>query len=107
ASLMVAAAIKTVGDDAALQLLGALYRAVWAEDRGIGDHDTLIQIADECQVNGRALHDASAQARELYDQFTQRAIDLQVFGAPWYIYNDEPFWGQDRLEFLDRALANE
>jgi 2-hydroxychromene-2-carboxylate isomerase len=28
-----------------------------------------------------------------------------VFGSPWYVYAGEPFWGQDRLDFLDRALA--
>jgi 2-hydroxychromene-2-carboxylate isomerase len=28
-----------------------------------------------------------------------------VFGAPTYVYRDEPFWGQDRLDFLERALA--
>ena len=32
---------------------------------------------------------------------------MSVIGAPCYIYNDEPFWGQDRLEFLDRALAKD
>jgi 2-hydroxychromene-2-carboxylate isomerase len=36
---------------------------------------------------------------------TQEAIDRQIFGAPTYVYRDEPFWGQDRLDFLDRALA--
>ena len=36
---------------------------------------------------------------------TQEAIDRQVFRAPTYIYRDELFWGQDRLDFLDRALA--
>ena len=40
-----------------------------------------------------------------YDASTQEAIDRQVFGAPWYVYDGEPFWGQDRLDFLDRALA--
>jgi len=29
-----------------------------------------------------------------------------VFGAPTYVYRNELFWGQDRLEFLDRALAS-
>jgi 2-hydroxychromene-2-carboxylate isomerase len=28
-----------------------------------------------------------------------------VFGAPTYVVDNELFWGQDRLEFLDRALA--
>jgi len=34
-----------------------------------------------------------------------RAIERQVFGAPWYVYDGTPFWGQDRLDFLDRALT--
>jgi 2-hydroxychromene-2-carboxylate isomerase len=25
-------------------------------------------------------------------------------GAPGYLYRDDIFWGQDRLDFLDRAL---
>ena len=29
----------------------------------------------------------------------------QVFGAPTYVYRDELFWGQDRLDFLERALG--
>jgi carboxymethylenebutenolidase len=28
-----------------------------------------------------------------------------VFGAPTWIIRDEVFWGQDRLEFVERALA--
>jgi 2-hydroxychromene-2-carboxylate isomerase len=28
-----------------------------------------------------------------------------VFGAPSYVIVDEIFWGQDRLDFVDRALA--
>ena len=40
-----------------------------------------------------------------YDALTQEALQRGVFGAPTYVYNDELFWGQDRLDFLDRALA--
>lgn len=105
ASLMVAAAIHIAGEDAALRLLREVYRAVWVEDRNISDPGTLIQLADECQLDGQKLYAAHAEARELFDRYTQIAIDRQVFGAPWYVYNDESFWGQDRLDFLDRALA--
>jgi len=28
-----------------------------------------------------------------------------VFGAPSYVIGDEIFWGQDRLDFVDRRLA--
>ena len=35
---------------------------------------------------------------------TDRALERQVFGAPAYVYDGELFWGQDRLDFLERAL---
>jgi carboxymethylenebutenolidase len=31
-------------------------------------------------------------------------VERGVFGAPSFVYQDEIFWGQDRLEFLERAL---
>jgi 2-hydroxychromene-2-carboxylate isomerase len=36
---------------------------------------------------------------------TEEALALKVFGAPTYVYRSELFWGQDRLDFLERALA--
>jgi len=42
------------------------------------------------------------QAR--YEQQTQAAIDLGVFGAPTYLVDGEMFWGQDRLDFVARRL---
>ena len=35
----------------------------------------------------------------------QAAIDAGVFGAPSYVIDGEIFWGQDRLDFVERALA--
>ena len=91
---------------ALFRLAGALLRAVWAEERNIADGPTLARICAENELDGpRLLHAAqSAATAERYDALTQEAILRQVFGAPTYIYRDEPFWGQDRLDFLDRAL---
>ncbi len=49
----------------------------------------------------------SDEARARYDELTAEAIELQVFGAPTYVYNSELFWGQDRLEFLERVLEKQ
>ena len=43
--------------------------------------------------------------QERYQAFTQEAIDTSVFGAPTYVVDGEMFWGQDRLDFVERALA--
>jgi len=85
----------------------ALMRACWAEERNISDAETLVAVASEQGLDGAKLI-ATARTPEitmLYEAFTREAIDRQVFGAPFFIYKGEPFWGQDRLDFLDRALA--
>ena len=107
ASKWVLAAQSEHGAAGALKLSGAMLRAVWAEERNIADADTLAAIASEQGFDARALAEraGSADAGTRYDALTQEAIERQVFGAPTYIYRDEPFWGQDRLDFLDRALA--
>jgi 2-hydroxychromene-2-carboxylate isomerase len=85
----------------------ALMRACWAEDRDIGDPKTIAAVADECGLDGRTLVAAAetAEAAGEYERNTEEAIERQVFGAPWYVYRDIPYWGQDRLDFLERALA--
>jgi len=81
-------------------------RAVWAEDRNIADPDTVKAIV---RAKGLSADDLleRAQAPETkagYDALTQEAIDRGVFGAPTYIFGEQMFWGQDRLDFLQRAL---
>ena len=43
--------------------------------------------------------------REVYDADTEEALARGVFGAPTYVYQNELFWGQDRLEFLEQAMT--
>jgi 2-hydroxychromene-2-carboxylate isomerase len=104
-ALLVCAALHE--KDKALALAGAIMRACWAEDRDIADADTLKAIADGSELDGTALlaQAADPAARATYDRFTQEAIDRNVFGAPTYVFDNEMFWGQDRLDFLNRALA--
>ena len=101
---MVLAARQSNGG--AVTLAGALMRAVWAEERNIADRDTLLAIAAECDLDAESLA-AAAQASELTElraSESTEAIDRGVFGAPTYIYDGQLFWGQDRLEQLERAI---
>ncbi|SOZ36001.1 2-hydroxychromene-2-carboxylate isomerase [Cupriavidus neocaledonicus] len=107
ASKLIIAAQLAHGTARAMALTGAIGAAVWAQQRNIADAATLAQIADEAGLDGAGLLKASeAQSvQAAYAQNTQDAISAGVFGAPWYVFDGEPFWGQDRLDFLDRALA--
>ncbi|KKJ77155.1 hypothetical protein WH95_08800 [Kiloniella litopenaei] len=86
----------------------AILTAVWAQDRNIADEVTLAEIARDCGFDpntliAQAKSDAMAQ---VYRNTTLEAHKRDVFGSPTYIYNDENFWGQDRINFLDQALEN-
>jgi 2-hydroxychromene-2-carboxylate isomerase len=105
AALLIIATEQQHGAAAAMNLTGAILRACWAEERNIGDAQTLAQIASEQGVDAAALQGKVAQARPTYEKYTKEAIERQVFGAPTYVLDGEPYWGQDRLDFLERALA--
>ena len=106
AALMVTAA-KAAGEES-LALAHAIGRALWAEERFPFDRAELLSIATALGLDGPALL-AAAKAPEtarLYESQTERAIARGVFGMPFYIFRDEPFWGQDRLEMLEAALVS-
>ncbi len=94
------------GSAAAMALAGALMRAVWAEQRDIADAGTLASKLTECKLHAGRLDDAQTPAVQArYEADSQRAIDVGVFGTPSYVVDGEIFWGQDRLEFVQRRLA--
>ncbi len=106
AARMVVGAVNA-GQGDPMGLSHAILRAIWAEERDIADAATLAKIADDNGMDGTALL-AAAEAPDVlaaYEANTDEAIERGVFGAPAYIFNNEMFWGQDRLDFLDRALA--
>ena len=91
----------------AFPLSHAILRALWAEERDIADADVRRQIADENGYDGAALVAAERTSRvqELYQAYSDEALALGVFGAPSYVLDGVIYWGQDRLGFVDRALA--
>jgi 2-hydroxychromene-2-carboxylate isomerase len=95
------------GQADALRLTEAIGAAVWQQERNIADADTLRLVADEAGLDGAALlararDPAMAAARA---SMTEAALAAGVFGAPSYVIDGEIFWGQDRLDFVERKLA--
>jgi 2-hydroxychromene-2-carboxylate isomerase len=91
----------------AFVLSHAILRALWAEERDISEAAVRIAIADDNGYDGAALQamEGSAEVRAAYAADTAEAERLGVFGAPTFVLDGERFWGQDRLDFVDRALA--
>lgn len=93
------------GTAAAMKLCAAVFAAVWVQERNIADPKLLDTLLAECGLPAKRMEQSLSQAvQERYEEYTQQAIDAQVFGAPSYVLDGEIFWGQDRLEFLAHAL---
>jgi 2-hydroxychromene-2-carboxylate isomerase len=95
--------IAAAPEDRRMALAGDFMRAVWAEEKNIADAAVVADIAARHGIANAA--EAVAKGKAAYEANTQEAVARQVFGAPTYLYRDEMFWGQDRLDFLDRALG--
>lgn len=104
AGLLLAAA---EGGGDALALANAMGQAVWVEERNIADPATLAALATAAGLEGPALvaRAASPEIAAARAALTEEALALGVFGAPSYLLEGELFWGQDRLDFLERKLS--
>jgi 2-hydroxychromene-2-carboxylate isomerase len=106
ASQLIIAVDTHDGAEAAMALCGAVFSAVWAQDRDLADPVVLNALLSECGLPlERAGQANDPKIRALYDSYTSQALEANVFGAPSYVLNGEIFWGQDRLGYLERALA--
>ena len=83
-----------------------LMEAVWVKDKDIANVDVLIEIANNSGYEGEKLYDLSSkpEVKKILKENTDEAIENNIFGVPTWIYNNELFWGQDRLDFLERAI---
>jgi 2-hydroxychromene-2-carboxylate isomerase len=91
-----------------MHFAGAVMRALWVEERNIADEATLASLLAEQNLPAARLDDAHTQAvHERYERDTERAIEAGIFGAPSYVIDGEIFWGQDRLDFVERRLARQ
>lgn len=105
AQLVIAVDLRD-GSEAALALAGRILTACWADERNIANESTLAELLAESGLPRERLEAAHSQAaHERYLEYTQLALEAGVFGAPSYVIDGEIYWGQDRLDFVERRLA--
>ena len=81
---------------------------MWEREESLADPARDASAAQRAGLDAAALRaggPSDAELDALYEQYTQDALTAGVFGAPSYVLpSGEIFWGQDRLELLERAL---
>jgi carboxymethylenebutenolidase len=98
---------ETQGDAPAIRLAHRVLKAVWEDELNPAEPETLSHLIAECGLDPAAVMALGAEPRwqERRVADTQAALARGVFGAPSYVIGDEIFWGQDRLDFVERRLA--
>jgi 2-hydroxychromene-2-carboxylate isomerase len=84
------------------------YKALWEEERNLGDPLVLAELAEQAGLDSSTLMDIAtgSTTEAIYALNLENAVGGGVFGSPAYVLDGEVFWGQDRLDLLDDALAS-
>lgn len=83
------------------------FAAIWDEERDLADAEVVAALAAASDLPPDLLDQARGEAAgAAYEAALQEALAKDVFGAPSYVLGGEVFWGQDRLELLEAALAS-
>jgi 2-hydroxychromene-2-carboxylate isomerase len=98
---------ETMGDAPAIRLAHRVLKALWEEEQDPGEEATLARLIGECGLDPAKVIALSKEPRwtEMRERDTKAALDRGVFGAPGYVIGQDIFWGQDRLEFVEKRLA--
>jgi 2-hydroxychromene-2-carboxylate isomerase len=88
------------------RLAHALLEAHWRDDADLADRSSLAAIGQRAGIDPVPLLDAalSTEVQAIYQANTEEAIRRSVFGSPTYFVDGDMFYGQDRLEMVERAL---
>jgi 2-hydroxychromene-2-carboxylate isomerase len=104
ASCLLIAAIDQGGAD---QLALAMMTAHWRDHADLGDRDILLALVRGAGIDAGRLAEAAntPQINAILAANTSEAIQRSFFGSPTYVVDGDMFYGQDRLEMVERALS--
>lgn len=88
-------------------LAHAILQAHWRDDADLADPDALSKAAISVEIDPAPLIEAALapEIQTIHQANTDEAIGRGIFGSPTYFVDGDMFYGQDRLEFLERALT--
>lgn len=100
-------AVALLNSDQFRPYVDAVFRAIWVDGQNMGDPDVVARVlgGQGFDVAGLLQQINDPAVKERLRQITERAIERGVFGAPTFFVGDEMFFGQDRLDFVEAALA--
>ncbi|MEJ6656855.1 MAG: 2-hydroxychromene-2-carboxylate isomerase [Pseudomonas sp.] len=96
-----------LGTEQFVPYVDAVFQAMWVDQLDMGNPEVVGEVLSrhgfDIKEVMQKINDPAVKDR--LRQITEQAIERGVFGAPTFFVGDEMFFGQDRLEFVEEALA--
>lgn len=89
------------------QYIEAIFSAMWVTGKNMDEPTIVAEVLDTIGIGAQEFLVAIA-AQDVKDKLksnTEEAVERGAFGAPTFFVGDEMFFGQDRLDFVEAALA--
>lgn len=87
-------------------LVHGLLRACWAEEKDVASDEVIRACLSDAGFDPSLADSGLLAGAETYGRNLDEAVERGVFGAPFYITDDDQrFWGHDRLADLDLHLS--
>lgn len=85
----------------------SLFAACWERGEDLTETEVVLAAVESAGATTEGLADriAARETKDRLHQNTDEALARGVFGAPFFFFGDEPFWGQDRLPILAARLG--
>lgn len=85
----------------------AVFQAMWADGKDMTEPGVVAEVLSAAGLDAaHVLERAREQAiKDKLIACTEEAVKRGTFGAPTFFVGEDMFWGQDRLDFVEEALA--
>ena len=90
-----------VDDNKKSTFIDLCFDAYWKDNLDISIEKNIEKILTDCEINHAVFKDGikEQKIKDKLKDLTNKAFELDVFGAPTFLVNNKLFWGQDRLEY--------
>ena len=101
-------ATALLGSERFLPYCDAMYRAMWVEPVNLGDPQVLAETLSATGFDPREMLELASrqETKDALREATEAAIARGAFGAPTFFIDGEMHFGQDRLDFVEEAIAS-
>jgi 2-hydroxychromene-2-carboxylate isomerase len=100
-------AVVAEEEDILQPYVDAVFRAMWVDTKNMTEPGVVGEVLSGAGLDAAHIFER-VQEQAIKDKLianTEEAVERGVFGAPTFFVGDEMFWGQDRLDFVEEALA--